>query len=165
MDIHVSPDGTLSRAHQTYHCALGRSGMTACKREGDGATPSGAFVLRTVLYRADRVPVPDTELPVHPIDPDAGWCDDPQDPEYNRAVRLPYPGRHERLWRDDHLYDVLVLIGHNDDPVIPGCGSAIFLHVAGPGYPPTEGCVALALDDLLRILRDVQQGDRLVIQP
>ncbi|MCP5364298.1 MAG: L,D-transpeptidase family protein [Hyphomicrobiales bacterium] len=164
MDIHVSPDGTLSWQDHRFRCALGRSGVSAHKREGDGATPAGAFVLRELFFRADRLPPPETGLAVQAIEPEAGWCDDAQDPGYNRLVRLPYSGRHERLWRDDHLYDVLVVIGHNDDPVIPGCGSAIFLHVAGADYPPTEGCVALALDDLLYVMRDVQPGDRIVIQ-
>ena len=156
MDLIVSHDGTRWHAAfgaQTWRCAIGRSGVTRNKAEGHGATPVGRFPLRRVLYRADRVPAPDTALPTAEIDPDDGWCDDPEDAAYNRAVRLPYPARHERMWRGDGLYDVVVVMGHNDDPPQPGLGSAIFLHVAWPDYGPTEGCVALAKPDLLTFLR------------
>jgi L,D-peptidoglycan transpeptidase YkuD (ErfK/YbiS/YcfS/YnhG family) len=108
--------------------------------------------LRRVLYRPDRLSAPTTPLPATPLTPDDGWCDDPADPQYNRPVRLPYAGRHEELWRADALYDVIVVVGHNDAPVIAGMGSAIFMHVASADYRPTQGCVALARQDLLDIL-------------
>jgi L,D-peptidoglycan transpeptidase YkuD (ErfK/YbiS/YcfS/YnhG family) len=99
--------------------------------------------------------VPATKLPVAPLSPDDGWCDDPADPLYNRPVRLPYGGcREERMWRSDGLYDVVVVLGHNDDPVIPNMGSAVFLHVASADYRPTQGCIALARPDLLAILAE-----------
>ncbi len=140
-------------------CALGRAGVRADKREGDGATPLGAFALRRVLSRADRIRPPDTALPLQPLDPNDGWCDDPADAAYNRMVRLPRDGHCERLWRDDGIYDVLVVLGHNDSPVRPGCGSAVFLHLARPDFPPTEGCVALAAGDLLDVLATCRPGD------
>jgi len=163
MDILVSPDGRLRWLGNEVRCALGRSGVRADKREGDGATPIGAFPLRRILFRPDRLPKPATGLPTQPIEPELGWCDDPARPEYNQLVRLPFAASHERLWRDDGLYDVLVVIGHNDDPVAPGAGSAIFLHVAEPEFVPTEGCVALTLADLLRLLVSCGPGDRLVV--
>ena len=147
--------GTLIWPGGRARCALGRSGVRAAtaKREGDGATPLGRFPLRRLLYRADRLPDPPlTGLPASPIGPGDGWCDDAADPRYTRPVPLPCAASHERLWRDDGLYDVVVVLGHNDEPVTPGLGSAIFLHVARPGYPPTEGCVALALPDLLALV-------------
>ena len=128
-------------------CALGRAGIVADKREGDGGTPAGLLPLRRVLYRADRVERPPTALPLARLGRADGWCDDPADPAYNRLVGLPHRARCEALWRDDGLYDVVVVLGHNDDPVVSGRGSAIFMHVAGPGYGATEGCVALALGD------------------
>lgn len=146
-----------------YRCALGRGGVRLDKQEGDGATPIGCFPLRRVLYRADRLHAPVTALPVAPIEADDGWCDDPADPAYNRPVKLPRAGRHERLWRDDHLYDVVVVLGHNDDPPVPGKGSAIFLHVAHVDYRPTEGCVALALPDLLTVLRNCGPATELCV--
>lgn len=136
-------------------CALGRAGIVADKREGDGGTPAGLLPLRRVLYRADRVERPPTALPLARLGRADGWCDDPADPAYNRLVGLPHRARCEALWRDDRLYDVVVVLGHNDDPVVAGRGSAIFMHVASPGYGATEGCVALALGDLLRLLATV----------
>jgi L,D-peptidoglycan transpeptidase YkuD (ErfK/YbiS/YcfS/YnhG family) len=150
--IRVSATGELRWEGRAYRCALGRSGVRVDKREGDGATPAGRFPLRRVLYRPDRLSAPTTPLPATPLTPDDGWCDDPADPQYNRPVRLPYAGRHEELWRADALYDVIVVVGHNDAPVIAGMGSAIFMHVASADYRPTEGCVALARQDLLDIL-------------
>ena len=94
---------------------------------------------------------------------DDGWCDAPDDPNYNRLVSQPYPASHEALWRDDGVYDLIVVLGHNDDPPVPGLGSAIFLHICRPGYPPTEGCVAIARDDLEALLRIAEPGDAVEI--
>lgn len=145
------PDGTM------FRCAIGRGGFVpeAEKREGDGATPLGDWPVRRVLYRPDKAKAPETSLPVEPIDPDDGWCDDPKDPAYNKPVKRPYTASHEKMWRDDALYDVVVILGHNDDPPVPGAGSAIFMHVARPGYSPTEGCVALAPADLAHLLQSI----------
>jgi L,D-peptidoglycan transpeptidase YkuD (ErfK/YbiS/YcfS/YnhG family) len=137
---------------KTYPCAIGKGGFSANKKEGDGRTPIGEFGLRKCWYRHDKVDCVVTHLPLSIIREDYGWSDDPARPDYNRPVRLPYGGSHEKLWRDDGLYDVLVEIGYNDDPVIAGKGSAIFLHCATGDYKPTEGCVALAKQDLLDIL-------------
>ena len=158
MDIRVSPAGELRWGDHGCRCALGWGGVRADKREGDGVTPAGRFLLRRVLYRPDRVPAPITQLPVAALTPDDGWCDDPADPQYNRQVRLPYPGRHEEMWRADSLYDVVVILGHNDAPVVPGRGSAIFMHVAAADYRATQGCVALARQDLLDVLADALPG-------
>jgi len=165
LDILVNAAGELQWASRTCRCALGHGGVRIDKREGDGATPVGRFPLRRVLYRPDRLSAPTTLLPVAALSPDDGWCDDPADPQYNRPVRLPYAARHEELWRTDALYDVIVVIGHNDAPVVPGKGSAIFLHLATADYRPTRGCVALALPDLVEILAEVGPGDGLNVQP
>lgn len=164
-EILVSADGTLQMGGLRFRCALGRGGVKAQKREGDGATPAGAFPLRGLLYRADRLAAPKTALPAKAITPEDGWCDDQADAAYNRQIRLPYPARAEKLWRDDALYDVVVVLGHNDDPPIPGMGSAIFLHVASSDYAPTEGCVALALADLLAVLRAAETKTLIRIKP
>jgi L,D-peptidoglycan transpeptidase YkuD (ErfK/YbiS/YcfS/YnhG family) len=105
-----------------------------------------------VLYRADRVKPPACAVPLEPIGQADGWCDDPNHPDYNRMVHLPHGGRCEALWRTDGLYDVIGVLGWNDSPVQRGRGSAIFLHVARPDFAPTEGCIALALPDLLQVL-------------
>lgn len=168
MEILVQPLATPPQArilwrHGTAVCRLGRNGVRGVKREGDGATPAGRFPLRRVLWRADRLATPVTALPVAPIAPSDGWCDDPAAPEYNRPVTLPHPARHETMWRADGRYDVVVVIGHNDAPVVPGAGSAVFIHVADPDGGPTAGCVALALDDLLRLLIDCAAGDAVTV--
>jgi len=106
---------------------------------------------------------PRTALPLVSIAEEDAWCDVPSDSNYNRLVRLPYASIDERLWRDDELYDVLAVVGFNDDPVVAGKGSAIFLHVARPDYTPTAGCVALKLSDLLDALAQFKPRDRLVI--
>jgi L,D-peptidoglycan transpeptidase YkuD (ErfK/YbiS/YcfS/YnhG family) len=146
-------------------CAIGRNGVVEAdkKREGDGCTPAGTWPLRRVLYRADRVSRPRTVLPIAQLTIDDGWCDAPHDACYNRPVRLPHPSSAERLWRDDHLYDVIVVLGYNDDPVQAGRGSCIFWHVRDPDGMPTEGCVAMALDQLLAVLAVVEPGARLTI--
>lgn len=147
-------------------CALGRGGVVAAalKWEGDGASPAGVWPIRRVLYRPDRGPAPKTALPVQALEPDDGWCDDPSDANYNRPVKHPYPVSAEHLWRDDGAYDIVVVLGHNDDPVVPGRGSAIFLHLARPDYAHTEGCVALARSDLEALLAQARPGDEVEIQ-
>jgi L,D-peptidoglycan transpeptidase YkuD (ErfK/YbiS/YcfS/YnhG family) len=152
MQAIVHPAGRLILRGQVFRAALGRSGVRALKQEGDGATPAGLLPLRRVLYRADRLAPPDTAVPVEPIAPYDGWCDDPSHADYNRMVHLPHEARHEELWRQDALYDIVGVLGWNDAPVVRGRGSAIFLHVARPDYAPTEGCIALALPDLRLVL-------------
>jgi L,D-peptidoglycan transpeptidase YkuD (ErfK/YbiS/YcfS/YnhG family) len=148
----VTGDGWLTVSNRRLRAAIGRGGIRPDKREGDGATPAGTFPLRALWYRADRLQAPRTRLDCIPITRDSGWSDDPADPAYNRPVALPHPGRHERLWRADGLYDLMIPLGYNDAPVEPGLGSAIFLHVAHSDYRATEGCVAIALGDLLQLL-------------
>ena len=158
-------NGRLQLGQREVSCALGRSGLitAAAKREGDGATPIGLWGFRRVLYRPDRVAAPVTALPSAPIAPDDGWCDAPRDVAYNRPVKLPYAASCERMWRADGLYDLVCVLAHNDDPPIPGLGSAIFLHVAKPDYAPTEGCVALDREDLKALLAIAGLGDRLQV--
>lgn len=166
MDLIVEEsDGvwTLSAPIGRWRCAIGRGGISDRKREGDGATPIGCWPLRRLFYRPDREARPETALPHSPLQPDTGWCDDPDAAHYNELVSLPYPARHERLWREDTLYDLLVVLGYNDSPPIPGVGSAIFLHVAREDYDPTEGCVALAKSDLRDLLTQLSPTDRLCV--
>lgn len=159
--IEVSDEGLLRYQGRLFRCALGRGGIVAAKREGDGATPVGEFALRQVYYRPDRVAGLCTDLAAIALSPADGWCDDPTHRAYNRPVRRPFAAGHEALWREDQRYDLLVVLGYNDDPPVPGRGSAIFLHVAAPGYAPTAGCVALARDDLITVLADCRAGTML----
>lgn len=148
----VTPERLFVFRGERLRCAIGRGGVRADKREGDGATPQALMPLRRVLYRADRLAPPRAAVPVEPLSPEEGWCDDAAHADYNRRIRLPHPARHEALWREDPLYDVIGVLGWNDAPVERGRGSAIFLHLAREDFSPTEGCVALPLRDLLAVL-------------
>src|SRR6185437_6433782 len=136
MDLLVYAPGWALWDGTRLRCAVGRGGIRADKREGDGATPAGSWPMRRLLYRPDRIAAPPARLAANPVAPQDGWCDDPDDAVYNRPVRLPYRARAERLWREDGIYDLIVPLGYNDAPVVPGAGSAIFLHVARPDYAP-----------------------------
>jgi L,D-peptidoglycan transpeptidase YkuD (ErfK/YbiS/YcfS/YnhG family) len=144
--------GIIVAGHTASPCALGKGGARMVKGEGDGRTPLGRFALRRLWYRGDALDRPRTGLPVRRTRPDDGWCDAPGHRLYNRPVRLPFAPSHERMWREDRLYDLVVEIGWNDRRIRPGRGSAIFMHVARPGLTPSEGCVALERDALRRLL-------------
>mgnify|MGYP003387785193 FL=1 len=163
MDILVKPPNVFSWQGETFHCALGRGGVVPDKSEGDGGTPTGSFPLRQVFFRPDRLPPPETPLPIQALKQHDGWCDDSEANEYNTLIQKPFSRRHEQLWRDDSVYDVIVVLGYNDAPALKGKGSAIFLHVAKPNYSPTEGCVALSLDNLLHVLKTITPETRLVV--
>lgn len=156
--------GWLWDGERRYPVALGRSGRRVLKREGDGATPIGSWRALEVLYRPDRVWRPTTGLPVRAITPQDGWCDAPDDRNYNRPVRLPYPASAEALWRDDHLYDLVVVLDHNQCPRVRGGGSAIFMHIARAGFLPTEGCIALCGGDLELLVRRLHCGARIIVR-
>ncbi|WP_373318272.1 L,D-transpeptidase family protein [Ameyamaea chiangmaiensis] len=149
-----SPSATLHFMGQARPAVIGASGIRPVKVEGDHGTPVGVLPLRQVFYRADRTARPITTLPLEPLSPTDGWCDDQSDANYNRFVALPYPAGHERLWRDDHVYDLVVVLGHNDAPPVPGRGSAIFLHLPPADGRPTEGCIAVPEAVLRDLLRD-----------
>ena len=143
--------------------ALGRGGIKADKREGDGATPAGSFRPVRLWWRKDRSPRPPTRLPARPIDPADGWCEDPADRRYNRPIRLAPGAAGDRLTRNDALYDLIIEINHNTRPRIAGRGSAVFIHVARPGLGPTAGCIAMPAPALRRLLRRLGRNTRIVI--
>ena len=144
-------------------CVLGRGGTRHDKREGDGASPIGRFGLLGAFYRADNLSRPRTGLALSRIRRQDGWSDDPRDRRYNRLIPLPSATGHEKMWRDDHLYDVVVDIGFNRAPIVRGHGSAIFLHLARPGFTPTEGCVAVEKRMIGRLLALIGPRTRIEI--
>ena len=168
MDLIVTRQGEIWQAafgDTQWRAAVGRGGIAVKQAEGDGISPIGCWPIRRVLYRADKLGrAPVTALPVAPIQPDDGWCDAPDHPEYNRLVQLPFAASHEEMWREDHLYDIVVVLGQNDDPVLPGKGSAIFLHLARESYSPTAGCAALVGADLRAFLALAGPETRLCFQ-
>lgn len=155
--------GRLVCGNLAVRCALGRSGISASKREGDGATPRGVFRLEKALFRRDKLVRPQTALTLAATRPSDGWCDAANDRNYNRPVAHPYPASAEHLWRRDGLYDLVVVIDYNRRPRRRAAGSAIFLHVAETGLRPTEGCVAVARRDLLKVMALVGPRTRITI--
>ncbi|WBO22571.1 L,D-transpeptidase family protein [Sphingomonas abietis] len=157
-------DGVLHGGRWSVPCTIGRNGLcdAADKREGDGCTPRGIWPIRAALLRPDHGLVPPSGLPWRWLRPQDGWSDDPRDPAYNRPVRHPHPFSAEAMWRSDGLYDVVIVLGHNDHPPVPGDGSAIFFHMRGDA--PTEGCVAIADADMRAILSRLAVGDSLAIR-
>lgn len=144
-----------------WRCVLGAGGVREDKVEGDSATPAGEYPLRRLYFRNDRLVLPKVALPARPIAEHDGWCDDPRSASYNRLVRVPNEWSHEKMWRDDGLYDLVVVVGYNDDPPEGEWGSAIFLHIARDDYSPTRGCVAFARDDLLELVALLKPTTRL----
>ena len=161
MTVMVScADKIIQFGGKTHPCRIGRSGYVLARegREGDEKTPLGKYALRFGLYRADRLPAPPSALTFRPIRDGDGWCDDPSDPAYNRFIRLPYPASHEILWREDGAYDIILVMSHNDSPPKPGAGSAVFIHVAQPDNRSTLGCIALAPEVMVELLKEIGGG-------
>jgi L,D-peptidoglycan transpeptidase YkuD (ErfK/YbiS/YcfS/YnhG family) len=144
--------GWATLGAKRWRCTVGEGGIREDKVEGDAATPAGEYPLRRVYFRNDRLVLPKVRLPARPISEHDGWCDDPRSPTYNRLVHVPNDWSAEKMWREDGLYDLVVVVGYNDDPPEGEWGSAIFLHVAREDYAPTRGCVAFAQADLLELL-------------
>lgn len=157
IDVRRNPNGPVHSGLLSYHnltipCSLGRSGITAFKREGDGATPFGDFSLLYGYYRADRNRLAPTQIPLFQITEGSGWCDEPTDPNYNAFVDLPYPKSHETMMRDDRLYDVCLVLDYNIEPKSRFMGSAIFFHLTRADIGPTEGCVAIDPEHMRKLL-------------
>ncbi|MGH6663572.1 MAG: L,D-transpeptidase family protein [Pseudolabrys sp.] len=156
--------GVLIAGPSALPVALGRGGVKANKREGDGATPRGTFRLKRLWWRADRHARPRTMLPVQRIAADDGWCEDPADRLYNRPIKVPPGSKADRLKRADHLYDFIIELDHNTRPRVAGRGSAVFIHAARPGFAPTAGCVALDLNALRRLVARLGPRTKIMVE-
>jgi L,D-peptidoglycan transpeptidase YkuD (ErfK/YbiS/YcfS/YnhG family) len=153
--------GWATLGDRRWRCAVGAGGIREDKVEGDSATPVGEFPLRRLYYRNDLVVLPKVALPARPISEHDGWCDDPRSPSYNKLVHIPNEWGAEKMWREDGLYDLVVVVGYNDDPPEGEWGSAIFLHIARDDYAGTQGCIAFARDDLLELVPLLTRDTRL----
>lgn len=151
---------------KSYPCRIGRKGAVSYTkgREGDEKTPLGDYALRFGLYRADRLPKPRSPLTFRPLRENDGWCDASDDAAYNRFIRLPYPASHEKLWREDGAYDVILVMSHNDSPPEAGLGSAVFIHIAQFDDRETLGCVALAPEVMIKLLPHLKTGMAISVQ-
>lgn len=161
-----STTGTLEVHGASYPCTLGRNGVIRPqdKKEGDGKTPLGLYPLRQLIYRADRHAQPETRLPIEILTPETGWCEDPTHADYNHKITLPHPSVHDRMTRDDRLYDYVVVIGYNDNPPVSGKGSAIFMHLAREAGTPTQGCIGLEPADMLQVLKSCDSSSTIDIR-
>ncbi len=158
-----SRQGWLTADGLAIPVALGRGGILANKREGDGGTPRGTFHPRQLWWRADRHSRPQTLLPARAIRPEDAWCEDPADRHYNQPIRLERDTPGDRLTRKDHLYDFIIEIDHNTRPRVAGRGSAVFLHLARENFGPTAGCVSMTEAAMLRLLRRLGPATRIEI--
>ena len=163
MDIFVKKTGILKFAKYTIKCFLGKKGITSNKKEGDFKTPEGTFFLRYVMYRPDRIKIPKTNLPIRIIKKNHICCDNPEHPNYNKIFETKNLNLGEKLWRKDFLYDIVVVIGYNDNPIVKDKGSAIFLHLTNKKYKATRGCVAILKKDFVKILPLISRNTKISI--
>lgn len=156
-EILIKSDKVLFIDGTFFNCVIGKNGITDNKTEGDLATPAGVFNIEKVFYREDRVSHFKCDFELIPIQKDMGWCDDSTSVFYNQLIRLPFEGSFENMWREDELYDIVAVISYNTNPVVSGRGSAIFLHVAKMSMEYTKGCIALAKEDLVKLLVSIRR--------
>lgn len=157
---------TITFGGLSYRCRIGRGGFIGGNkgREGDEKTPLGTYRLRFGFYRADRIPPPKSALPFRPLREDDGWCDSSGHSAYNRFVRLPFAASHEKLWREDGAYDVVIVMSHNDSPPEAGLGSAVFIHIAQPDDRQTLGCIALEPEVMVKFLSTIAPSGKIILQ-
>jgi L,D-peptidoglycan transpeptidase YkuD (ErfK/YbiS/YcfS/YnhG family) len=161
--IIINKSGYLKYKKLKFKCALGKAGIGKKKREGDNVTPTGTFKVVKIYYRSDRVKKISSKLGLIEITKNVGWCDDPNSKNYNKLINLPSKYSHERLFKKDNIYDIIVILNYNMKPIIKNKGSAIFIHVAKKNYQPTQGCIALKKNDLLKLLSKISKNIKIKI--
>jgi L,D-peptidoglycan transpeptidase YkuD (ErfK/YbiS/YcfS/YnhG family) len=162
--IIVKKNGSLKYKNFKFRCSIGKAGIKKKLREGDNITPRGTFKLLSVFYRPDKIKKIKTELNKIKIKKNFGWCDDPKSKFYNKLVRIPFKGSYEKLYRRDSIYDLLIVLNYNTNPIIKNKGSAIFIHIAKKNFSDTAGCIALTKKDLLILLTNIKKNTRIKIQ-
>ena len=154
--IIINKSGVLKFKNLKFKCALGKCGIGKKRKEGDNITPRGSYKLLGLFYRSDRIPKFKTILKKRKINKKMAWCDDVNNKNYNKLIKLPSNFSHEKLYRKDNVYDLVVPINYNTNKIARGKGSAIFLHVAKKNYSPTKGCIALKKKDLILLLKKIK---------
>jgi len=161
--IIVKKSGYLKYKNFKYRCALGKAGVNKKIKEGDNITPKGVFKITKIYYRADKIKIIKTNIKKIKITKNMGWCDDPASQFYNQQIKLPSKFRHEKLYRNDNLYDLIAVINYNTNPIIKNKGSAIFMHVSNNYYKKTKGCIALKKKHLIKILQEIKKNTKIKI--
>ena len=162
--IIVKKNESLKYKNFKFRCSIGKAGIKKKLGEGDNITPRGTFKLLSVFYRADKIKKIKTKLNKIKIKKNFGWCDDPKSKFYNKLVRLPFIGSYEKLYRRDSIYDLLIVLNYNTDPILKNKGSAIFIHIAKKKFDKTAGCIALKKKDLLILLANLKKNTKIKIQ-
>jgi L,D-peptidoglycan transpeptidase YkuD (ErfK/YbiS/YcfS/YnhG family) len=144
-------------------CAIGKNGVTKNKHEGDLKTPKGTFKLEKIFYRKDRIKFFRSFIKKSYIKKNIGWCDDSNSKYYNREIKFPFDGSAEKLWRKDNIYDLIIVINYNFNPIIKNKGSAIFLHLCKKNYSPTKGCIAINKQDMKNLIINIKKNTKLII--
>ena len=161
--IIIKKSGYLEYKNLKFRCALGKAGIKKKEKEGDNVTPKGIFKITSVYYRPDRIKNIITTIKKIKIKKNRGWCDDPNSIHYNKQIKLPSKFSHEKLYRKDNLYDLILVLNYNINPIIKNKGSAIFIHIAKKNYEPTAGCIALKKKDLLKLLKNIKKNTKINI--
>ena len=161
--IIINKSGYLKYKDFKFKCALGKAGIGEKKREGDNVTPTGTFKIVKIYYRSDRVKKISSKLRLIEITKNMGWCDDPNSKNYNKLINLPSKYSHEKLFKKNNIYNVIVVLNYNMKPIIKNKGSAIFIHIAKNNYQPTQGCIALKKNDLLKLLSKISRNIKIKI--
>jgi len=161
--IIVKKSGYLKYKNFKFRCALGKGGIKQKEREGDFITPKGKFKLIKIYYRADRIKKISSALKKIKIKKNIGWCDDVSSNYYNKQIKINKKFSHEKLYRKDNIYDIVVVLNYNLNPIIKGKGSAIFLHVAKKNYKKTQGCIALKKNELLNLVSKIKRNTQIKI--
>jgi L,D-peptidoglycan transpeptidase YkuD (ErfK/YbiS/YcfS/YnhG family) len=156
--IIINKSGLIKYKNFKFRCALGKAGIGEKKREGDNITPIGTFKIVKIYYRSDRIKKISSKFGAIEIKKNMGWCDDPNSQNYNQLVNLPSRYGHEKLFKKNNIYDIIVVLNYNMKPVIKNKGSAVFIHVAKKNYQPTQGCVSLKKNDLLKLLSKISKN-------
>jgi L,D-peptidoglycan transpeptidase YkuD (ErfK/YbiS/YcfS/YnhG family) len=161
--IIINKSGYLKYKNLKFRCALGKAGIGKKKIEGDSITPRGKFNIVKIYYRSDRVKKISSKYRLIKISKNMGWCDDPNSKKYNQLINLPTKYTHEKLYRKDNVYDLLVVLNYNMKPIIKNKGSAIFIHISRQNYKKTSGCVAIKKAHLMKLIKTIKKNTKVVI--
>ena len=161
--IIINKSNYLKYKNLEFRCSLGKAGIEEKKKEGDNITPKGIFKIMRIYYRADRIKIIATSIKKIKIKKDMGWCDDPISNFYNKQIKLPSRYSHEKLYRNDNLYDLVLVLNYNTNPIIKNKGSAIFIHIAKKNYKKTAGCIALKKAHLIHLVKEIKKNTKVFI--
>jgi L,D-peptidoglycan transpeptidase YkuD (ErfK/YbiS/YcfS/YnhG family) len=162
--IIINKSKYLKYKNLKFKCALGKAGIRKKKKEGDNITPKGIYKIIKIYYRDDRIKKISSKFKLIKIRKNMGWCDDPKSKKYNQLIKLPNRYSHEKFFKKDNSYDLIVILNYNINPIIKNKGSAIFIHIAKKNYKSTAGCIALKKNDLLKLIKIIDTNTKIFIK-